>query len=105
VARRRRRAHESRASVTQRRAPGAAGIQRAGAGSSARGAPPRGTNPTNNNNSPPQAFALLAAPESGIPPIDPMSALKHVARIADEACYVAGDKSLRVSTSLFFLYV
>jgi ubiquinone biosynthesis protein COQ9 len=50
-----------------------------------------------------QALALLAAPESGIPPIDPMPALKHAARIADEACYVAGDQSLRVSACLFFL--
>ncbi|KAF7336797.1 Ubiquinone biosynthesis protein [Mycena venus] len=45
----------------------------------------------------PEAFALLAAPESGIPPIDPVPALKHAARIADEACYVSGDQSLRLS--------
>ncbi|KAF8206191.1 hypothetical protein K438DRAFT_1714491 [Mycena galopus ATCC 62051] len=45
----------------------------------------------------PEAFALLAAPESGIPPIDPIPALKHAARVADEACYIAGDKSLRLS--------
>ncbi|KAJ7928812.1 hypothetical protein B0H13DRAFT_1966324 [Mycena leptocephala] len=45
----------------------------------------------------PEALALLAAPESGIPPIDLMPALKHAARIADEACYVAGDQSFRLS--------
>ncbi|KAJ6507930.1 hypothetical protein C8R47DRAFT_1100031 [Mycena vitilis] len=45
----------------------------------------------------PEAFALLAAPESGLPPIDPVPALKHAARIADEACYVSGDQSLRLS--------
>ncbi|KAJ7859162.1 hypothetical protein B0H14DRAFT_2747282 [Mycena olivaceomarginata] len=57
----------------------------------------------------PDAFALLAAPESGIPPIDPIPALKHAARIADEACYAAGDQSLRLSwyakrTSLIGVY-
>jgi hypothetical protein len=63
-------------------------------------------NPTNNRFFPSQAFALLAAPESGTPPIDPMPALGHAARIADEACYVAGDQSLRVSACLFLsLYV
>jgi ubiquinone biosynthesis protein COQ9 len=51
---------------------------------------------------PSQALALLAAPESGIPPIDLMPALKHAARIADEACYVAGDQSFRVSTCRIF---
>ncbi|KAJ6532019.1 hypothetical protein B0H19DRAFT_1189616 [Mycena capillaripes] len=45
----------------------------------------------------PEAFALLAAPESGMPPVDPMPALKHAAKVADEACYVSGDQSLRLS--------
>ncbi|KAJ7455251.1 hypothetical protein B0H11DRAFT_249530 [Mycena galericulata] len=45
----------------------------------------------------PEAFALLSAPESGVPLFDPRPALKHAARIADEACYVAGDASLRMS--------
>ncbi|KAJ7126783.1 hypothetical protein C8R44DRAFT_779557 [Mycena epipterygia] len=45
----------------------------------------------------PEAFALLSAPESGVPPFDPVPALKHAARVADEACYVAADESLRLS--------
>ncbi|KAJ6623983.1 hypothetical protein B0H10DRAFT_2008071 [Mycena sp. CBHHK59/15] len=45
----------------------------------------------------PEAFALLSAPESGIPPFDPLPALKNAARIADEACYAAEDQSIRLS--------
>ncbi|KAJ7745762.1 hypothetical protein B0H16DRAFT_1558190 [Mycena metata] len=45
----------------------------------------------------PEAFALLASPESGIPPVDPLPALKHAARVADEACYLSADQSLRLS--------
>ncbi|KAJ7261764.1 hypothetical protein B0H12DRAFT_1105587 [Mycena haematopus] len=45
----------------------------------------------------PEVFASLAAPESGMPPVDPIPALKHAARVADEACYVSGDQSLRLS--------
>ncbi|KAF8626111.1 hypothetical protein AX17_006607 [Amanita inopinata Kibby_2008] len=42
----------------------------------------------------PEAFALLASPTSGLPPLDPTPALKHASQIADEACYVVGDQSL-----------
>ncbi|KAJ6513006.1 hypothetical protein C8R45DRAFT_331796 [Mycena sanguinolenta] len=45
----------------------------------------------------PEAFALLASPEYGISPVDPVPALKHAARVADEACYVSRDQSLRLS--------
>ncbi|KAJ7151637.1 hypothetical protein C8R46DRAFT_1357859 [Mycena filopes] len=45
----------------------------------------------------PEAFTLLAAPDSGIPPVDPLPALKHAARVADEACYLSADQSLRLS--------
>ncbi|KAF9563204.1 hypothetical protein CPC08DRAFT_706133 [Agrocybe pediades] len=44
----------------------------------------------------PEAFALLASPPSGLPPLDPRPALKHAACVADEACYVIGDESLRL---------
>ncbi|KAI0671875.1 hypothetical protein C8Q78DRAFT_1031239 [Trametes maxima] len=42
----------------------------------------------------PEAFALLASPASGLPPLDPLPGLKHVSKIADEACYIAGDVSV-----------
>ncbi|KAJ7650053.1 hypothetical protein FB45DRAFT_731900 [Roridomyces roridus] len=45
----------------------------------------------------PEAFALLSAPESGVPPLDPLPMLKHSARIADEACHVSQDASLRLA--------
>ncbi|KAJ7761994.1 hypothetical protein DFH07DRAFT_415755 [Mycena maculata] len=45
----------------------------------------------------PEAFALLSVLESGTPPFDPVPAMKHAARIADEACYISGDASLRLS--------
>ncbi|KAF7312475.1 Ubiquinone biosynthesis protein [Mycena indigotica] len=48
----------------------------------------------------PEAFALLSVPEarwSVIPPLDPLPALKHSARIADEACYLSDDSSTRLS--------
>ncbi|KAF8150088.1 hypothetical protein B0H34DRAFT_785289 [Crassisporium funariophilum] len=44
----------------------------------------------------PEAFALLASPSSGLPPLDPRPALQHAAYVADEACYVTGDKSLQL---------
>ncbi|TFK23641.1 hypothetical protein FA15DRAFT_681116 [Coprinopsis marcescibilis] len=43
------------------------------------------------------AFALLATPSSGIAPIDPRPALHHASKIADEACYSIGDRSLHLS--------
>jgi len=45
----------------------------------------------------PEAFALLASPSSGFPPLDLRPALKHSVRIADEACYIAGDTSMELS--------
>ncbi|KAJ7285254.1 hypothetical protein C8J57DRAFT_1290995 [Mycena rebaudengoi] len=45
----------------------------------------------------PEAFTLLSAPESGVPPFDPLPALKHAARIADEACHTSADQSIRLS--------
>ncbi|KAJ3847379.1 hypothetical protein EV368DRAFT_51289, partial [Lentinula lateritia] len=44
-----------------------------------------------------QAFALLASPERGLPPLDPRPALKHASRIADEASYISGDASTQLS--------
>ncbi|KAJ4477389.1 hypothetical protein J3R30DRAFT_3485105 [Lentinula aciculospora] len=45
----------------------------------------------------PEAFALLASPERGLPPFDPRPALKHASRIADEASYISGDMSSELS--------
>jgi len=42
----------------------------------------------------PEAFALLISPTSGVPPVDPVPAFKHVASIADEACHVVGDATI-----------
>ncbi|KAI0775066.1 hypothetical protein BD413DRAFT_532832 [Trametes elegans] len=42
----------------------------------------------------PEAFALLASPSSGLPPLDPIPGLKHVAKVADEACFATGDASV-----------
>ncbi|KAI9066308.1 hypothetical protein FKP32DRAFT_403404 [Trametes sanguinea] len=42
----------------------------------------------------PEAFALLASPSSGLPPLDPVPGLKHVSKVADEACYISGDTSV-----------
>jgi len=44
----------------------------------------------------PEAFALLISPSSSIHLFDPLPAVKHAARIADEACYVTRDKSLQL---------
>lgn len=51
-----------------------------------------------------EAFALLASNSSSVtnlgsfqvPPIDPLPGLKHVLKIADEACYLTGDTSTEV---------
>ncbi|KAI0044151.1 hypothetical protein FA95DRAFT_1608771 [Auriscalpium vulgare] len=37
-----------------------------------------------------EAFALLASPRSGIPPLDVRPAILHAGGVADEACYAAG---------------
>ncbi|KAF8972190.1 hypothetical protein BDZ97DRAFT_1913417 [Flammula alnicola] len=44
----------------------------------------------------PEAFALLASPTSGIHVLDPLPAIKHAAKVADEACYVTGEKSVQL---------
>ncbi|TFK70328.1 hypothetical protein BDN72DRAFT_839260 [Pluteus cervinus] len=41
----------------------------------------------------PEAYAVLASPSSGVPPLDLLPALRHNVRIADEACYVGRDTS------------
>ncbi|KAI0303676.1 hypothetical protein B0F90DRAFT_1815975 [Multifurca ochricompacta] len=41
-----------------------------------------------------EAFALVASPGLGIPPLDLRPAVQHAASIADEACRVAGDTSI-----------
>ncbi|KAF4596217.1 hypothetical protein EYR40_008099 [Pleurotus pulmonarius] len=49
----------------------------------------------------PGAFACLATPSSAmsimLTPLDPVPAVKHAVKIADEACYVSGDESLQLS--------
>ncbi|KAJ3778126.1 hypothetical protein FB446DRAFT_715048 [Lentinula raphanica] len=46
----------------------------------------------------PGAFALLATPEDGFPlAFDPRPALKHAAKIADEAACISGDTSSQLS--------
>ncbi|KIK55076.1 hypothetical protein GYMLUDRAFT_76644 [Collybiopsis luxurians FD-317 M1] len=45
----------------------------------------------------PEAFALLASPERGLPPLDPRPALSHAARVADEASYLSGDTSVQLA--------
>lgn len=45
----------------------------------------------------PEAFALLASPTSGLPPLDPRPALKHAATIADDACWITKDAATGTS--------
>ena len=47
-----------------------------------------------------QAFALLASPEKGAPPLDPTPALRHTFSVADEAAYLAKDKTVQVNIHL-----
>ncbi|KAH9945056.1 uncharacterized protein BXZ73DRAFT_38778 [Epithele typhae] len=42
----------------------------------------------------PEAFALLASPTYGLPPLDPIPGLKHVSQVADDACYLVRDTSV-----------
>ncbi|TFK49628.1 hypothetical protein OE88DRAFT_1662174 [Heliocybe sulcata] len=42
----------------------------------------------------PEAFALLASPRYGLPPLDPRPGLKHAFAVADEACRIAGDTTI-----------
>ncbi|KAK2460273.1 hypothetical protein APHAL10511_007662 [Amanita phalloides] len=44
----------------------------------------------------PEAFALLISPSTGVPPLDPLPAVRHVAKIADEACRAAQVPSLQM---------
>jgi len=44
----------------------------------------------------PEAFALLISPASGVPPLDPFPALKHIAHVAKRACHVSGEKTLQL---------
>ncbi|KAI5122930.1 hypothetical protein M0805_007608 [Coniferiporia weirii] len=41
----------------------------------------------------PEAFALMASPTLGVPPLDPRPALRHALSVADQACYLSGDQS------------
>ena len=43
-------------------------------------------------------MALLASPTNGLPPLDPVPALKHASSVADEACHIAGDHTVGVGT-------
>ena len=52
-----------------------------------------------------QAFALLASPTSGIPPLDPRPVIQHAASVADQAWFLSGDKSTGVCFSYRFLNV
>jgi len=47
-----------------------------------------------------KAFAILVTPSSTITPFDVLPALKHAARIADEACYLTKDKSVEVRVGI-----
>ncbi|KAI9463265.1 hypothetical protein BJY52DRAFT_1254237 [Lactarius psammicola] len=42
----------------------------------------------------PEAFALVASPRLGVPPLDPRPAVQHAASVADEACRVTKDTSI-----------
>ncbi|TFY53277.1 hypothetical protein EVG20_g10191 [Dentipellis fragilis] len=42
----------------------------------------------------PEAFALLASPKYGIPPLDVRPAFWHAAGVADEACYAAKEPTI-----------
>ncbi|KAH9831587.1 uncharacterized protein C8Q71DRAFT_293293 [Rhodofomes roseus] len=42
----------------------------------------------------PEAFALLASPTNGLPPLDPLPALKHAGSVADEACHIVGEHNI-----------
>lgn len=42
----------------------------------------------------PEAFALVASPRLGVPPLDPRPAILHAASVADEACRAAKDTSI-----------
>ncbi|TFY61133.1 hypothetical protein EVG20_g7167 [Dentipellis fragilis] len=45
----------------------------------------------------PEAFALLASPQYGIPPLDIRPAFWHTAGVADEACYAAKEPTIGLS--------
>ncbi|KIM84809.1 hypothetical protein PILCRDRAFT_817609 [Piloderma croceum F 1598] len=45
----------------------------------------------------PEAFALLASPTSGLPPLDIRPGLRHAATVADEACWITKDAATGTS--------
>lgn len=48
-----------------------------------------------------EAFAVLAAPSSGLHLVDPLPALKHATTVADQACVVHGDTTVGVSRATY----
>ncbi|EIM91476.1 uncharacterized protein STEHIDRAFT_91612 [Stereum hirsutum FP-91666 SS1] len=42
----------------------------------------------------PEAFALLASPQNGLPPLDVRPALRHATSVANDACIAIRDESL-----------
>ncbi|KAF7979159.1 hypothetical protein HWV62_43415 [Athelia sp. TMB] len=44
----------------------------------------------------PEAFALLASPTSGLPPLDPQPGLRHAGKVADDACWITKDANTGV---------
>lgn len=50
-----------------------------------------------------EAFALLASPTSGIPPLDPLPGLRHAAMVADDACRITNDSARGVSSVLRYI--
>jgi ubiquinone biosynthesis protein COQ9 len=44
----------------------------------------------------PEVYALLASPRLANPPLDVAPALRHVSRVAEQACRVSGDESLHL---------
>ncbi|KZP22772.1 hypothetical protein FIBSPDRAFT_824255 [Athelia psychrophila] len=57
----------------------------------------------------PEAFALLASPTSGLPPLDPRPGLRHAGKVADDACWITQDAASGASyytrrTSLAAIY-
>ncbi|KAF8630705.1 hypothetical protein AX15_002758 [Amanita polypyramis BW_CC] len=45
----------------------------------------------------PEAFALLISPLAGVPPLDPIPAVKHAGKVANEACHAINDRSLQMA--------
>ncbi|KAH8831613.1 hypothetical protein DL96DRAFT_1667836 [Flagelloscypha sp. PMI_526] len=43
------------------------------------------------------AFATLASPDNSLLPLDPRPAMTHAFNIADEACFLSGERTLQLS--------